>query len=404
MTFNKFCEPGNLKLHNVSSRNAPDFYARDIKPDVGLYSSDLSLTNNSDIIEEAKILHEFKYAPSNDPFQDEVPSFERDTEKACETLGQITSYATAHMAAQFRTHIFSLLVLPKYARLLRWDRAGVVVTKEIPIAGSKSALAEFYWRYSNATPDVRGHDITVERVWNGVEAEAAREKLKTKMDDKLFRLKLGENGYIVGKPTYMGVSSPTGRSTRTFTAFCERNKKLVFLKDTWRVVISGQLPEHEIYEKLHKNKVRNIARLIIGADILEHKTITHEATEIFPNRDFPTFRKFRHYRLALEDVGHDLRNFSSVKDLVKVIRDATIGKCMIFKQGDYLTSNNVAHDDAFFKAGVLHRDISTGNIIYLEAGRGLLVDWDLCKVMDSPSEDGECAIERIVSEQRYTDT
>ena len=75
-----------------------------------------------------------------------------------------------------------------------------------------------------------------------------------------------------------------------------------------------------------------------------------------------------------------------------------------FQAGDYLTSNNVAHDDAFFKAGILHRAISTGNIIYLAEGRGLLVDWDLCKVMDSASEDEEHAIERTVSEQRYADT
>ena len=290
------------------------------------------MTERSDIIEEAEILHECKLAPSDDPFEDEDPSFERGTEKACDTLGQITLYATAHMAAQFRTHVFSLLILPKYARLLRWDRAGVIVTKEIPIDGSESALAEFYWRYSHATPDVRGHDTTVERVLNGVDAETARKKLNTKMGEKLFRLKLGKNGYIVGKPTYMGASSPTGRSTRAFTAFCERDKKLVFLKDTWRVIISGQLPERKIYEKLHKNNVRNIARLIKGADILEHKTITHEATEIFPNKNFSTIRKFRHYRLALEDVGHDLRKISKVKDLVKVFRDATIGRRMIFKQ------------------------------------------------------------------------
>ena len=297
-----------------------------------MYSSDLSLTNNADIIEEAEILHECKYAPSSDPFHDEDPIFERGTEKACETLDQITLYATAHMAAQFRTHIFSLLILPKYARLLRWDRAGVVVTKEIPIAGSESALAEFYWRYSHATPDVRGHDTTVERVLDGAEAKTARETLNTKVDEKLFRLKLGENGYIVGKPTYMGVSSPMGHSSRTFTAFCERDKKLVFLKDTWRVIIGEQLPEHEIYERLHNNNVRNIARLIKGADILEHQTITHEATKIFPNRNFLTICKFRHYRLALEDIGHNLWDFSSVKDLVKVIRDATIGKCMVFRQ------------------------------------------------------------------------
>ena len=50
---------------------------------------------------------------------------------------------------------------------------------------------------------------------------------------------------------------------------------------------------------------------------------------------------------------------------------------MILSRGDYLTSNNVAHDEAFFKERVLHQAISTRNMIYLEEGRGLLVDWDL---------------------------
>ena len=397
--FNQFCKPGKLMLHNISSRAAPDFYAKDIKPDLGLYSSNLSLKNRSDIIEQAEILHECKLEPSDDPFQDKGP-FEQDTSAAFDTLGQITLYATAHMAAQFRTHIFSLLIFPKYARLLRWDRAGVVVTEEIPIAGF--ALAEFYWRYSHATPDDRGHDTTVECVLDKVKAKAIQKTLKLNENCKLFRLKVGENGYIVGKPIYMGISSPTGRSTRGFHAFCEQSEKLVFMKDTWRVIISGQLPEHKIYERLHGKDVKNIARLKEGADILAHKTITHEAVEMLSNKKFPKIRKFRHYRLALQDVGCDLRDFSSVEQLVKVIRDATIGKPMISKQRmDYLTSNNLAHDDAFYDAGVLHRDISVGNIIILQNGTGLLVDWDLCKVMDPASENEERAVERTVSERRY---
>ena len=162
------------------------------------------------------------------------------------------------------------------------------------------------------------------------------------------------------------------------------------------------MPEHKIYERLHGKDVKNIARLKEGADILAHKTITHEAVEMLSNKKFPKIRKFRHYRLALQDVGGDLRDFSSVEQLAKVIRDATIGKPMISKQRmDYLTSNNLAHDDAFYDAGVLHRDISVGNIIILQNGTGLLVDWDLCKVMDPASENEERAVERTVSERRY---
>ena len=124
------------------------------------------------------------------------------------------------------------------------------------------------------------------------------------------------------------VTSFHGRRATSFPsgAMSTTRSSNPFPKDTWRVIISGQFAEHEIYEKLHK-KVKNIARLQEGADILTHKTITQEAAEIFLNQN--TIHKFRHYRLALEDIGGDLRNFSCVKGFVKAIRDATIGKCII---------------------------------------------------------------------------
>lgn len=148
-------------------------------------------------------------------------------------------------------------------------------------------------------------------------------KALTKLEQQMSGVK--NVSYIVGKT---GVSSPTDHSTCAFTALCERNQKPVFLMDTWHITLGGQFPEHEFYEKLHKNKVTNTAQLMEGADMLEHKIIMHEAAEIFPKENFP---KIRHYRSVLGDVGHDLRTFSSVKQLVKVIHDATIGKCMIFK-------------------------------------------------------------------------
>ena len=49
---------------------------------------------------------------------------------------------------------------------------------------------------------------------------------------------------------------------------------------------------------------------------------------MFPNENLK-IRISRHYQLALEDIGGDLRNFSCVKGFVKAIRDATIGKHII---------------------------------------------------------------------------
>ena len=104
----------------------------------------------------------------------------------------------------------------------------------------------------------------------------------------------------------MGISSPTGRSARGFRTFCEQSEKLVSMKDTWRVIISGRLPEHKIYE----------GRTSKGC-------LTEGRSRYFGSQD------------THEAVGGDLRDFSSrgtICETVEVIRDATIGFPMISKQ------------------------------------------------------------------------
>ncbi|KIL67560.1 hypothetical protein M378DRAFT_9337 [Amanita muscaria Koide BX008] len=379
----------NMKLHDIHARPAPDFQGKTVKPDIGLYFSGVEfppqpepVVEDSLPLEDIEILHGCKVEPSDDPFRDEDPQFEASTSQARDTLGQVTTYATAHLAAQFRTHVFLVLIFPTYARLMRWDRAGVVVTEKIPY--NSSVIADFYLRYCYATPAARGHDTSAQKLSDPtVEASAlalddVRRKLGVPENCPLYRLSLGEGngGYIVGKPTYMGISSPTGRSTRTFIAFCEATKKPVFLKDTWRVTTNGQLPEHKVYERLHANKVQNIAQCKEGADILNHATTTHlAANKYFPDRQFPRIRTFRHYRLVLLDIGRDLCSFDNVKEFVGAMRDATI-----------------AHEDAYFLAHILHRDISVGNILIKDNGDGVLVDWDLCKDLEGTS--ASHAIER----------
>ena len=59
-----------------------------------------------------------------------------------------------------------------------------------------------------------------------------------------------------------------------------------------------------------------------------------------------------------------------------------------------LTYQRKAHTHAFNFARVLHRDISAGNIILTDEGKGLLIDWELAKMMD---EGGSRRPDRTVS-------
>ena len=44
-----------------------------------------------------------------------------------------------------------------------------------------------------------------------------------------------------------------------------------------------------------------------------------------------------------------------------------------------LLTNRIAHTDAFLICGILHRDISAGNILLSLEGTGILNDWDMAR-------------------------
>ncbi|KAG6825497.1 hypothetical protein H0H87_009403 [Tephrocybe sp. NHM501043] len=69
-----------------------------------------------------------------------------------------------------------------------------------------------------------------------------------------------------------------------------------------------------------------------------------------------------HHRFIVNTIGKPLNTFRDSKQLLQVVYDA-------FK----------AHRQACEGAQVLHRNISAGNILIDERGRGILIDWDLAK-------------------------
>ncbi|KAF8523346.1 hypothetical protein BU17DRAFT_9390, partial [Hysterangium stoloniferum] len=66
--------------------------------------------------------------------------------------------------------------------------------------------------------------------------------------------------------------------------------------------------------------------------------------------------------LILNKIGRSLTDFRNTKEMVTAVRDAI-----------------TAHGDTYDKAEILHRDISSADILIIDTGGRLLIDWDLCK-------------------------
>src|SRR6202034_505663 len=90
-------------------------------------------------------------------FLPNTKSFLHEMKSSVDTLGQITSYAATHLGAQFRTHIYSVFIMKDTARILCWDRSGMIVMEAFKYNESPY-LAEFFRHFSTASPEMCGKD------------------------------------------------------------------------------------------------------------------------------------------------------------------------------------------------------------------------------------------------------
>ncbi|RDB25897.1 hypothetical protein Hypma_006114 [Hypsizygus marmoreus] len=190
----------NMTVVDTHNHGAPDFENKTVKPDVCLYN-------------------EKKYKQQKDGVHN-IKGFERTSRAASDTLGQISLYAAAHQAAQYRTHVFSALVFRNYIALLYWDRSGLVATEEIQ--WDSVVLPSFFFRLNHATDEERGIDTTINTnpiLKYGFQTTVLKALGRsTKNDrDSLLEISINHNKYLAFEPEiYARTSSPIGRATRTF--------------------------------------------------------------------------------------------------------------------------------------------------------------------------------------------
>ncbi|KAI0333654.1 hypothetical protein GY45DRAFT_1243997 [Cubamyces sp. BRFM 1775] len=326
-------------------------------------------------------------------------------------LGQHISYVTEIFARQHRTFLYTISVSGTRVRLFRWDRAGCLVSESFDLHEQPDFLCDFLWLFSQASDGGRGHDLTISAASPGEEAlfhstirDYVREQTEldgTELDQAVSEhyqpghvsvvyVARAEDGtvnatntrrYLVSRPV-VAPSRLIGKGTTGYWAVDPLASRVVFLKDIWYLCAPGLCFEGAMLAHLGEHGVRNVPALewhgVVPTFIPEgeracsSKDVQATRTDECYKRPWvckvdeaaPPLMKHLHYRLVCSTVGYGLQRFRGTEELLYSTYDA-------FQ----------AMRDAHTKAGILHRDISLGNIILVkEPGRntrkGYLIDWE----------------------------
>ncbi|KAI0657628.1 hypothetical protein C8Q70DRAFT_919291, partial [Cubamyces menziesii] len=334
-------------------------------------------------------------------------AFERPSERLPDAIdredarGQLIEYAREMCSRQHRCFGFIISVLRHHARLIRVDRTAALVSEAFNYVKDPMPLATFVYRYTKARREARGFDPTASPATRA-EAKMFRE-LPAQFSDQpllqsvlrkaatpgwpIFKLLIrgqwssddqpvrsdspvSTRAFLVGRPLFRS-HSMTGRGTRGFAAYDVVRRTIVFIKDYWRADLPDHLTEYEVYMALlgdEGQRCKFIPTLLGGGDVCGSAGTDVQRTVSGTFVDPPLPERV-HVRLVMKEVCRRLQSFNNWHELVSVLRDALH-----------------AHQSAWEDHGILHRDLSVGNILIYESPSvpksevvGLLADWDLAK-------------------------
>jgi len=325
-------------------------YQFEIKPDISVYHESLADAIPAGCNSSLLDMHiEFKRLSQDDPFLSPpagAPDQKAFVQEAFvqgafvgsslthkDTLGQIGAYAAAQFTSQFCTHCFSLFIVCSTARIIRWEREGAIVTEPISY-NVDSSLVEFFSRFSQAPPELRGVDTTVSAATED-EATCARTRLDLPNSMPMFKTDIPGSGggspftIIFARPESRP-TSPVCRGTRACAAYDPTGDRTVFFKDSWHIDADDVNPEGHIYSLLNENHVPYVPICLASGDVQcwpEQKMQTFQYSKSpWACRKGVAITSHIHHRLVLDTVGESLMNFTSSRQLVQAIHDALIGE------------------------------------------------------------------------------
>ncbi|KAK7048025.1 hypothetical protein R3P38DRAFT_1848956 [Favolaschia claudopus] len=322
----------------------------------------------------------------------------RDCPVAVEDVKKLEKRALSLLAIHGRCHVYVVAVFNgRMTRILRFDRGGFIATDAFNWLANKKLIPTFFYRLYNAKPGrMYGDDDTIsvpsaevkQKIFNRLqETEHYRAALPTRevatkgslrIKAVLFYPHTNPGGQVTRKGRVVNCLSfgtPLaaadglfGRATNVYRVILEEEldnteQPLAFyaLKDSWREAC--RRPELDFYDAIEHHclnaeppvDMEGMARCRGSVDLADWDPAIHRTVFLKHARS-----ERRHMRTLLTPVGAPLKNFKSKRALCQVLYTV------------------VLHLETAYEAGVLHRDVSEGNVLLQEASpdKGFLLDWD----------------------------
>jgi len=205
-------------------------------------------------------------------------------------LGQNAQYAHIIQTRQFRTSVFSLTISGRTARMMYWDRSGVLVTEAFDYKTKPRTLIDFVWRFVHAKPPQRGFDPTAVAVDCNADRDSfltairSHVQLQLDLDPKtdeeelrhevkkhyypgvITRLTIADYDVWVSRPSWLSPAI-VGRCTTGYWGVRCDTKDVVFVKDVWRKNVKGVELEGDILRELQSKEVGNIPTVLCHGDV-----------------------------------------------------------------------------------------------------------------------------------------
>ncbi|KAJ7457647.1 hypothetical protein B0H11DRAFT_1873656 [Mycena galericulata] len=356
----------------------------------------------------------------------------REAEDALDALVQLAKSARSLLAASGSCFVFVVAVFGTQARLFRFDHSGFRASEAFDWNKKTRIFPTFLYRLYN--PDqlgddqarMLGEDFTISAptpeekqqmydLWTKTPSYTqapADKRLKFEAataHSRWVQAALTEDGknvsvlcFTIGPPLFEsdGLFSRATRVDRVILKPDDPNSDTIptvyALKDAWRQLC--RRPEADFYDVIRKH----CEETNINTDGMPCNHGTLEFSDHTTNSNGKGHLERCRLRTLLTPVGVLLTTFSSSKSLVQALRHA-VKRTFFLSRWTYLTGM-LEHQIAY-EAGVLHRDISEGNILFNETTfEGFLVDFDYAEFTQKGLENfREWFPERAKREAGYTD-